>query len=234
MSEFIELIFFSKAVKAAESLKRVLWGKSLDTVLRVTSDGTRRYVPGEQIKSLGLDKIRYLEDGGLLIREEYGEALNAVIELRQMAIKDKSRGAIVMGQPGIGALFLPTIEYVLNASPGKSIFLYYLLLYFLSKATPVAFEVGDYFLVFQANDVSIHPLYAHGDCLPEGSWALSDSTPTNMLPCNAFLDAASMRRTWVVQATSPLFERWKAWKKEYRAISFVMDPFSIDEMAALG
>jgi hypothetical protein len=122
---------------------------------------------------------------------------------------------------------------VLNANPGKSIFLYYLLLRLLSEATPVAFEVGDHILVFQANGVSIHPIHAQFDCIPKGSWALSDSNTQNKRPCNAFLRAAINQRTWIIQATSPLEERWKDWEKEYGATWFVMEPFSIGEIAAL-
>jgi hypothetical protein len=98
----------------------------------------------------------------------------------------------------------------------------------------VAFEVDDNFLVFQANGVSMHSLHARADCIPEGSWALSDSNSQNQQPCSAFLSAATQQRTWIVQATSPLEERWKDWGKEYSANLFVMEPFSVLEIAALG
>jgi hypothetical protein len=99
-------------VKTAESLKRALWGKDLKTVLKCTSEaeGNWKYVPKEQIKSLGMDKIRYREKEGLLIRAEYEAALNAVYSHRTNAIFTKSRGVIIIGQPGIGALFLPIIK----------------------------------------------------------------------------------------------------------------------------
>jgi hypothetical protein len=85
-------------------------GKGLDTILSVTSNRIWRYVPGEQIKFLGLDKINYRECGGLLIRAEYEAALKMAISNRQKAIEAQSRGVIVMGQPGIGAFFLLIIE----------------------------------------------------------------------------------------------------------------------------
>ena len=56
-----------EVVKAAESLKRALWGVDLKTVLRWTSDGKWKYVPKEQIESLGMGKINY-HNRGLLIR----------------------------------------------------------------------------------------------------------------------------------------------------------------------
>jgi hypothetical protein len=98
----------------------------------------------------------------------------------------------------------------------------------------VAFEVGAHYLVFQANGVSIHPSHEFGDHIPEGSWTLSDSDADNKQPCHAFRNAANWKKTWIIQATSPLYERWKEWQKQDNAFFFVMDPFSIDEMAALG
>ena len=99
-----------EVVKAVESLKRALWGKGLDTILRVTSNRTWRYVLEELIKFLGLDKINYRERGGLLIRTEYEAALKMEIFNRQKAIEAQSCGVIVIGRPGIGALFLLIIE----------------------------------------------------------------------------------------------------------------------------
>jgi hypothetical protein len=82
--------------------------------------------------------------------------------------------------------------------------------------------------------VSTHSVNANGSLLPEGSWALSDSNEINKQPCIAFTSAARMGRTWIIQAASPMDVRWKGWKKQFSAFNFVMDPFSIDEMAALG
>ena len=122
-----------EVVTAAESLKRALWGKDINTVLRWTSVHAMRYVPEEQIKSLALKKIKFSERGGLLIWEEYEAALQSFhrhftvkyiclaqteIFNREMAMEAQSCGVIVIGQPGIGALFLLV---VLNPNPGKSI-----------------------------------------------------------------------------------------------------------------
>jgi hypothetical protein len=99
-----------EVVNAAESLKRALWGKDIDTVLRWTSDHAMRYVPEEQIKSLELDKINFHEKGGLLIRKEYEAALETEIFNCQKAMEAQSCGVTVIGQPGIGALFLLIIK----------------------------------------------------------------------------------------------------------------------------
>jgi hypothetical protein len=84
------------------------------SLMTIEAEGNWGYVPKEQIESLGLDKIRYSEKGGLLIRAEYEAALNAVYFHRENAIKTKSHGVIIIGQPGIGALFswlfLPIIK----------------------------------------------------------------------------------------------------------------------------
>jgi hypothetical protein len=98
----------------------------------------------------------------------------------------------------------------------------------------VAFEIEQTFVVFQDEGVSEYSINVDGDFLPPNSWALSDSSATNKQPCTPFLRAARMRRTWIIQATSPSPERWKSWKKDYNATFFVMEPFSIDEMTALG
>src|SRR6266702_570131 len=119
--------------------------------------------------------------------------------------------------------------------PGKSCFLYYLLLRLLSQKLPVVLLLSRHFLVFCDDGVDIHPLdMANPDVFPRGTWALSDSNEEVGSPCSAFIDAAKQEIAWIVQTTSPMEERWKEWKKECSADMFVMVPPSINEITALG
>ena len=223
-----------EVIRAAEKLKETLWGKDINIILEKTSDG-KRYVPKKYIESLELSQLNCHEQIGLLIRPEYDAALDMPTFDREQAIRDQDCGVIVGGLPGIGTFSLPIIKQLpLNANPGKSIFLYYLLFRLLSGKIPVAFEIDQTFVVFQDEGVSEYFLNVDGNLLPPNSWALSDSSATKKQPCTPFLKAARMRRTWIIQATSPSPERWKSWKKDYNATLFVMEPFSIDEMTALG
>jgi hypothetical protein len=53
-------------LRAAEKLKRTLWGKDLNAVLKKTSGGAFRYVPKEIVKPLEMNVIGYSEDGLLI------------------------------------------------------------------------------------------------------------------------------------------------------------------------
>ena len=88
-------------VRAAEILKRALWGKDLNAILKETSDGAFRYVPKELIESLGICTIGFYEDD-LLIRTEYEAALKTLIFDRQYSLRNQLCGVVVIGQPGIG------------------------------------------------------------------------------------------------------------------------------------
>jgi len=45
---------------------------------------------------------------------------------------------------------------------------------------------------------------------------------------------AQQKDAWIVQTTSPLEKRWKEWTKQLGANFYVMKPFSLNEMRALG
>jgi hypothetical protein len=81
--------------------------------------------------------------------------------------------------------------------------------------------------------VDRYPLESDFRCLPEGTWALSDSCGKSEQPCDVFLTAATVGNAWVVQTTSPSEKRYKEWKKQYSADIFYMDYFSIAEITAL-
>ncbi len=98
----------------------------------------------------------------------------------------------------------------------------------------MALQRPSHFIVFRDDGVYKHPLMADPDHLPRGTWALSNSNDVAKQPCVAFLEAATQQIARIIQATSPLEDRWKAWSKERGAVKFVMNHFSIEEMTALG
>ena len=127
-----------------------------------------------------------------------------------------------------------TCTRLIFAEPGKTFFLYYLLLHLLSKKIPVAFQLTNCIIVFQGGNVFKHPLSAEAYVLPCGTWALTDSNDQAKHPCNTFLDAAERKIAWIVQSSSPLEDRHKDWQKIHFAQTFVMDCYSLNEMTALG
>jgi hypothetical protein len=94
------------AVRAAENLKKTLWGKELALILEeISVNGTTwKYVPKHWINSLKMRELGYREPGGLLVRSEYDVALRMEIFDREIAMKTRCGGVIVTGQAGIGVL----------------------------------------------------------------------------------------------------------------------------------
>jgi hypothetical protein len=92
-------------MQAAENLHEKLWGRNLNDKLKEISDGGRtwKYIPKEQIDSLQLGPLGYDEDV-LLFREEYTATVES-FDLEK-ARKQKLRGTVVTGQPGIGMVLL--------------------------------------------------------------------------------------------------------------------------------
>jgi len=115
-----------------------------------------------------------------------------------------------------------------TTGPGKSFFLYYVLLRRLSGKSPTAFQLSDRVIFFDEDG----PLEFSG--IPDGTLALADSTPNNKVPCQAFLSAAKAQVARVIQATSSAPENWKAWDKDLKANMYIMDYFSSEEINTLG
>jgi hypothetical protein len=118
---------------------------------------------------------------------------------------------------------------------GKTIFLFYLLFRRLSAGLPTALQVfDDRFFLFTETGASEHGLLAKNALhLPNGTWALADSSEFIEKPCSAFL-AAPLKNVWVIQATSPKRSRWREWSKQRDAKMYVMDWFYSDELGTLG
>ncbi|KIJ08878.1 hypothetical protein PAXINDRAFT_158031 [Paxillus involutus ATCC 200175] len=154
-----------------------------------------------------------LDSKYIVVRDEYRQAMLALEERVEY-----SRGASILGQPGIG----------------KSLFLIYALVERLQKRQPTAYQYHDdrYFL-FTETGVTSQP--ANHDLPLDTShggthiWALSDSNARTIQPASAFITLGV--RT--VQAASPNRQRWKEWTKQAKAGLYVMDVWQQEELAAL-
>jgi hypothetical protein len=100
----------------------------------------------------------------------------------------------------------------------------------------VAFQVNDQFLLFQDTRVRIYDATGFiGPCMPDGTWALTDSHTSFDTPCSAFLTALCVSsRTWIVQTASPVEDNWRSWSKHNYAGIYWMDVVTLDELNALG
>ncbi|KAH9039031.1 hypothetical protein EDB84DRAFT_1397173 [Lactarius hengduanensis] len=205
-------------MRVAERLYDKLWGKDLSVIVEEISDNgnTWKYVPKKHMDSLEITTLGYPDEHGLLVRPEY-EVARRDFDYDTARQKGR-RGIVVTGQPGIG----------------KTCFLYYLLFRLLSEGTPVSLQLAPHILVFRDDGVYRHPQNAEPDCIPEGTWALSDSGHRVRQPCDVFMDAAGHYGAWVIQTTSPLEERWSEWAKQLTAVTYVMKGFSTEEITALG
>jgi hypothetical protein len=105
----------------------------------------------------------------------------------------------------------------------------------LCERQPTALQRSEVFLIFDETGVHAHDINGEeSGAIKEGTWALTDSHPTNIEPCQAFYWSSIDKKAWIVQATSPATERWTKWRAQVRAHLFVMDCFSLIELRALG
>ena len=114
-------------------------------------------------------------------------------------------------------------------------FIFYALLYLLSKGQPVALQREAVFFIFRQDGVEMHRINSLGLFFrsDERPWALSDSTETSKYPCRSFQLASRMGYAWIVQATSPATIRYDRLRKECNAAVFVMKYVTRDESRAL-
>ncbi|KAH9048878.1 hypothetical protein EDB84DRAFT_1556546 [Lactarius hengduanensis] len=207
-----------RILEAAHILYYQVWGENIETLLQHVPDhGEIQYLKKGQIDSLGLAALLYNESA-LLIRKEY-KVIHDDLRSYERDPTRRGGGVVVTGQPGIG----------------KSCFLYYLLLRLLCTRTPVAFQVERKFVLFQETGVQMCGYEAdNGRIIPSRAWALADSHPGFDQPCEAFFTARRVKGAWIVQTTSPSMKKWTSWHKEYTAVPYWMDVFSLDELEALG
>ena len=211
-----------------------MWKLPLNPRLKDISDRSGKvlkYVPATHIRDLGLRHLGFPEDV-LLIRHEY---ISALEELTSRS-SDQARGdgVYVTGHPGIGMAWslYATVFSHHHPDPGKSCFLFYVLLVRLSGGQPTALQTSENtFVVFKVTGAEVRDVSARGpDVIPPGAWALSHSTST---PRDTFLGASGLG-SWIVQATPPLNLRWHEWDEQCSMTKYVLDYFSSDELCTLG
>ena len=77
---------------------------------------------------------------------------------------------------------------------------------------------------------------ANSDILPDGTWALVDSSEGSetVRPCGTFRMASRVKSVLIVQVTSLITPNFKSWTVEGRVLPYVMDAFSPLELLSLG
>jgi hypothetical protein len=112
---------------------------------------------------------------------------------------------------------------------GKTTFLFYLLLYRLERQLPTAIQLDNkHYFIFDEQGTAIHPLSIEDPRLAK-CWALTDSNRKVDEPCSAFSSLAK----FVILASSPKPQRWKAWIKEDGGSRIISDLPSVAEIAAI-
>ncbi|KAH9077651.1 hypothetical protein EDB83DRAFT_2345111 [Lactarius deliciosus] len=205
-----------KTLRAAHRVYYKFWGEDLNNLLQPVPHSNFQFLAKEQIDYLGLNAHFLYDEAVLLVRKEYKVAYPA---LRSYKTNLRSGGVVVTGQPGIG----------------KTCFLYYLLFCLLSARDTVAFQVNENFILFQDSGVEIFETTSiYAQCIPNGTWVLTDSCDGFERPCPAFNAASKGKNAWIVQATSPHPSSWAKWHKERKADTYWMDVFPLNELNALG
>ena len=164
-------------------------------------------------------KFQYIELGpslggffpnqnSILIREDYWELLHHITRYQQ-SVQGNKGAMILTGHPGIG----------------KSLFLYFTLVYRVLHGLPTAFEFKVGKIYYFGEKLKLYDTYDMID--PEGypgAWALSDSNQVLHQPSGEFTTPLS--RFFTLQATSPQPIRWKTWSKYRGAEIYAMKLWS--------
>ena len=92
---------------------------------------------------------------------------------------------------------------------------------------PTALQVfDDRFVLFTEAGASEHDVLSkNASQLPNGTWALADSSELIGQPRSAFLVAAPLQDIWIIQTTLLERSRWREWSKQHDAKMYVMDWF---------
>jgi hypothetical protein len=224
-----------KTLEAAYLVYYKFWGEGLDKILQPAPGCDLKYLPEEHINSLKLKRLSF-DESVLLVREEYEVAFTHLQSCEEIKGQSRRRGMVVTGQPGIGMHLSQAVSdslIIATHYPGKTCFLYYLLFRLLSMRKNVAFQLNDQFLLFQDTGVQIYDAF-DDPCMPDGTWALTDSHTSFDTPCPAFFTGCLSSRPWVVQTTPPVEDNWRSWSKHHSAGIYWMDVVALDELNALG
>ncbi|PBL03038.1 hypothetical protein ARMGADRAFT_1069607 [Armillaria gallica] len=151
----------------------------------------------------------------LIVRKEYVYLFERLLNFSRTpgAI---THGVVVTGQPGIG----------------KSIFLLYVLLHLLQDRRDFILHLdAETYAVCKDGPFTAEPshFYSPKILVPAGTWALIDSQPSQKEPPPFWLTRHCS--ILPIFTTSPDKQRYDNWMKSRSAVTFVMDPWSDEEMA---
>ena len=176
----------------------------------------------------------------ILVTESYEKMFHHLLLLREGDSGD-SKGAVIIGQPGIGASLtglLPRAStHQCIPSPGKTTFLIYLLARLLSLDQPSLVCDNQLGYLFYQGLVYSRPAYDAFFNLPyrqpdlPGSeeyfpvWAMIDNDTAKTEP-----PISPRLNLWAIQASSPQPYRYQSWKKQNGAAGLGLPPWDEDEL----
>jgi hypothetical protein len=218
--------------EAATLLHNRMWGVNLNSILEKVPDGREKYLPRAQVNSLHLRALGFTEDA-LLVRKEYATA----IRLLQEPIK-WTRGVAITGKPGIG-MYPAVCDCHAHISDinnvGKMCFLYYVLLYRMSrKKTTVLQFYNKFHVIFENRGCFMHPsTNPDSEAFPKESWVLVG--PNIAGPCLDTLWTGKCHQAFIIQPSSPKQSRYQhKWFRKRHGFTYVMQHFSASEFISLG
>ena len=119
-------------------------------------------------------------------------------------------------------------------SPGKTLFLFYVLIMRLSAGEPVAIETTrSCYYLFTARGVELSTSSFLSITDHSRIWFLSNSSDIFHTPSLAFL-TAPQSKAFLLHCSPPKRSNWKCWMKERAAGLRIMDVWQEDELLALG
>lgn len=100
----------------------------------------------------------------------------------------------------------------------------------LSEEKPTSIQLdATHYAVFTKGGAGVFGYDFEHAVIPDGSWALSDTTRNIHEPCQAFFASPAV----IIHAAPPDSERWEHWKTEQRAKLYAMDIWNEIELGAL-
>ena len=172
----------------------------------------------------------------IIVTEAYDNMLRRLSHLREEdRLAKKSKGAVITGQPGIGASLTGSSPHTTTHwqihSLGKTVFSEYLLAQLISTGEVVLFCNSVRILLFFCGKLYRRLTISGFECLPKpplgtkhSIWTLIDLGDPKGPPVTASQDI------WPVQTSSPNPIRWVNWVKEYNAPMLGMGLWSIEEL----
>ncbi|OCH88543.1 hypothetical protein OBBRIDRAFT_836536 [Obba rivulosa] len=202
-----------------KSLYSRAWKKTYPQCEELYDGKLYRYYEGDDLDIFYIFYINNLKRPCLLlIRPEYEAVYSYLVKLNaQRPLQRIKRSLFALtGQPGIGAAAQVTPAIIVDAE---------------SDGIPTTVQLSNTTIVIfdEAGCRSRMTGDPQSTTLVRGSWALTDSSDTVMIPCDDFL----LSEASVIQATPPAQERWMRWCTKRHGELCVMNPWEEGELGAL-